>query len=209
MKDLRKNYTKDALLEANLPSQPFTLFEEWFAAAVAEPLIAEANAMVLSTVHNNAVDSRVVLLKDLRESHFVFFTNYSSHKGIQLEKNVNCTILFPWIAQERQVIVRGKASKISEQESSEYFDSRPKGSQIGAWVSEQSSEIASREDLDAKLDFYLQKFKNEVIPKPNHWGGYEIKPVEIEFWQGRENRLHDRILYCFENNSWSIKRLQP
>ena len=209
MKDLRKNYTKDALLEANLPSQPFALFEEWFAAAVAEPLISEANAMVLSTVHNNAVDSRIVLLKDVRDSHFVFFTNYNSHKGKQLEENGNCTILFPWIAQERQVIVRGKASKISEQESIDYFDSIPKGSQIGAWVSEQSSEIGSREDLDAKLDFYLKKFENTVIPKPNHWGGFEIKPVEIEFWQGRENRLHDRILYYVENEKWYFKRLQP
>jgi pyridoxamine 5'-phosphate oxidase len=164
---------------------------------------------VLSTVYDNSVDSRIVLLKDVRDSHFVFFTNYTSNKGNQLDKNVNCTILFPWIAQERQVIVRGAASKISEQESREYFNSRPKGSQIGAWVSDQSSEISSREDLDAKLDYYLKKFNNEVIPKPNHWGGYEIKPVEIEFWQGRENRLHDRILYYFENGRWSVKRLQP
>jgi pyridoxamine 5'-phosphate oxidase len=209
VKDLRKNYTKDALLEANLPLQPFALFGDWFADAVEEPLIAEANAMVLSTVNDNSVDSRIVLLKDVRDSHFVFFTNYTSNKGNQLDKNVNCTILFPWIAQERQVIVRGAASKISEQESREYFNSRPKGSQIGAWVSDQSSEISSREDLNAKLDYYLKKFNNEVIPKPNHWGGYEIKPVEIEFWQGRENRLHDRILYYFENGRWSVKRLQP
>jgi pyridoxamine 5'-phosphate oxidase len=209
VKNLRKNYTKDALLEANLPVEPFSLFKEWFANAAADPNIAEANAMVLSTVKADDVDSRIVLLKDLRDSHFVFFTNYKSNKAMQLSHNANCTLLFPWIDQERQVIIRGSATKISDKESSDYFLSRPFGSQIGAWVSEQSSGIDSREELDKKLDFFTQKFKKETLTKPDFWGGYEIKPREIEFWQGRENRLHDRILFSWGNDAWIIKRLQP
>lgn len=209
MKELRVNYTRNQLLEGSFPDNPFDLFVLWFKEAEESSLIKEPNAMTISTVDGNSVDSRIVLLKDLRNEEFVFYTNYESNKGLQLAANPNCTLLFPWIHLERQIIIRGTASKTSEEESLNYFLSRPASSQIGAWASSQSKDIQSRDDLEDKLKFYEEKFDNQDINKPIHWGGYQISPLQIEFWQGRQNRLHDRILFEKKDGLWSYKRLQP
>lgn len=209
MRNLRKNYLKGSLLEDNLPDNPYSLFKLWFARVFESSKVTEANAMVLSTVNKGAVDSRVVLLKDLRDDKFVFYTNYKSHKGQQLLENPNCTILFPWVEHQQQIIVRGTAKKVSEEESTAYFLSRPESSQIGAWVSEQSKEIDHRDSLDKKLDELTEYYKENELTKPPHWGGFEIEPYEIEFWQGRENRLHDRILFELKDGKWETRRLQP
>jgi pyridoxamine 5'-phosphate oxidase len=209
MKDLRKNYTKGQLLEAEIPSSPYELFNSWFQDSLAADSIVEANAMVLSTSVDDRPDSRVVLLKDLREEEFVFYTNYESNKGRQLGLNAQCTLLFPWTGLERQVIIRGFAQQISKKESEDYFFSRPKSSQIGAWASSQSSKIESREDLENQLAGFEEKFSKEELIKPPHWGGFAVVPSEIEFWQGRPNRLHDRILYSQRLGKWETTRLQP
>jgi pyridoxamine 5'-phosphate oxidase len=209
MKNLRQNYTKDQLLESEIPTDPFVLFSDWFQEALESPLITEANAMVLSTSYKDKPDSRVVLLKDLREDEFVFYTNYQSNKGKQLTANSQCTALFPWVGLERQVIIRGFAHKVTKNESEEYFFSRPKTSQIGAWASSQSDKIKSREELERQLQQFEEKFKTDELSKPPNWGGYAIIPNEIEFWQGRPNRLHDRILYISELGIWSSERIQP
>ncbi len=209
MKHLRQNYTLGSLLEKDLPQEPFSLFEKWFEDVENESGILEPNAMVLSTVDNGIADSRIVLLKDLRDQEFVFYTNYTSKKGSQIAQNPNCSLLFPWINLQRQIIVRGTVKKVSETESDEYFFSRPKSSQVGAWVSDQSSQIESRAELDNKLALFSQRFEKEEIKRPIHWGGYAVEPIEIEFWQGRENRLHDRISFRKEGADWQINRLQP
>ncbi len=210
MKDLRKNYTAGELLEDNLPLSPFELFIQWFEDASNADGIMEPNAMVLSTVNSDTEpDTRIVLLKDLRKEAFVFYTNYESHKGQQIAHNGNCTLLFPWVNLERQVIIRGFASRVSEQESIDYFYSRPKSSRIGAWASSQSNPILSREDLEKQLRTVETKYADKDIPKPLHWGGFAVEPKEIEFWQGRPNRLHDRLVYRKNGERWIIVRLQP
>ena len=209
MKDLRQNYTKGQLLESEIPNSPYDLFRSWFQDALEADAIVEPNAMVLSTSLDDRPDSRIVLLKDVREEEFVFYTNYQSHKGKQLAQNSQCTLLFPWIVLERQVIVRGFAQKVSKSESEEYFFSRPEASQIGAWASSQSAKIESREDLENQLSQFEEKFKKDAMVKPPHWGGFAVVPGEIEFWQGRPNRLHDRILYSQNLGKWTTDRLQP
>ena len=208
MKDLRQNYTKGELVENQIAGDPFTQFDKWFTDALNAKII-EPNAMILSSVDINKPDSRIVLLKDVRGEEFVFYTNYDSHKGQQLLNNPNCTLLFPWVNLERQVIIRGKATKIPIKESEEYFLSRPKSSQIGAWASNQSKQIDSRITLENQLKESLEKFNIQPLTKPPHWGGFAVIPQEIEFWQGRPNRLHDRILYTLQNDVWVISRLQP
>jgi len=209
MKDLRQNYTKGQLLESEIPNSPYDLFRSWFQDALEADAIVEPNAMVLSTSLDDRPDSRIVLLKDVREEEFVFYTNYQSHKGKQLGQNSQCTLLFPWIVLERQVIVRGFAQKVSKSESEEYFFSRPEASQIGAWASSQSAKIESREDLENQISQFEEKFKKDAMVKPPHWGGFAVVPSEIEFWQGRPNRLHDRILYSQNLGKWTTDRLQP
>jgi pyridoxamine 5'-phosphate oxidase len=210
VKDLRKNYISGELIEGNVPSNPFELFTQWFEDSSNAEDIVEPNAMVLTTVNIDAEpDSRIVLLKDLRKEAFVFYTNYESHKGQQIAQNGNCTLLFPWVNLERQVIVRGFASKVSEQESIAYFNSRPQSSRIGAWASSQSAPIQSREDLEQQLKDFETKYTDTAIPKPPHWGGFAVEPKEIEFWQGRPNRLHDRLVYRKTDGSWNVVRLQP
>lgn len=207
--NLRNNYMLNELLENNVSRNPINQFTEWFNDALNSEM-KEANAMVLSTVSSGKPKARVVLLKGFDENGFVFFTNYNSHKGAELEGNNFAALTFFWDVLERQVRVEGEISKLSVKESEEYFWSRPRESQIGAWVSHQSETILGRETLDEKLEFYNQKFASEtVIPKPPHWGGYVLKPESIEFWQGRPNRLHDRILYSLENENWKIERLSP
>lgn len=208
MKDLRVNYTRGELVEDQAPKDPLTLFEQWFEEALNSE-VAEPNAMVLSTVDRQSVDSRTVLLKGLRDQQFVFFTNYTSNKAKQLLENPDCTLLFVWLPLERQIKIRGKAAKVSEEESQQYFQSRPRESQIGAWVSDQSSSIASREELEKKKVDYTCEFEGKPIMKPDFWGGFEVTPYEIEFWQGRPSRLHDRLLYKQTNKGWEINRLQP
>jgi pyridoxamine 5'-phosphate oxidase len=208
VKNLRQNYKQGELTENLISDDPFTQFNSWFTDALNSKIL-EPNVMILSSLNDDKPDSRIVLLKGVRQEEFVFFTNYESNKGQQLKDNPNCTLLFPWVDLERQVIIRGEASVISSNESEEYFKSRPKSSQIGAWASNQSSPIKSRAELDNQLKDIEQKFDSEPLIKPPHWGGFAVSPYQIEFWQGRPNRLHDRILYTQENRSWVISRLQP
>ena len=208
MKDLRRNYTKHELLESEAGENPLALFDLWFEDAQNSDVL-EPNAMILSTSANDVVDSRTVLLKGVRDNEFVFYTNYNSDKGKQLAINSYCTLLFLWLPLERQVIIRGNAVKVSEAESDEYFLSRPIESRIGAWVSDQSSTINSKEALEEQLVKVQNEFVNKEVHRPPHWGGYAVIPTEIEFWQGRPSRLHDRLLYRKENDSWTRVRLQP
>jgi pyridoxamine 5'-phosphate oxidase len=207
--NLRNNYTLNELLENNVSKNPIIQFSVWFKDAINAELV-EANAMVLSTIKDSKPSARVVLLKGFDENGFVFFTNYTSHKGQELAGNNAASITFFWDKLERQVRIEGLMEKVSSEDSDAYFWSRPRESQIGAWVSDQSTVIKGREILDERLAFYQQKFENEeIIPRPQHWGGYVLKPQTMEFWQGRPNRLHDRLLYTHENDSWKIERLSP
>lgn len=206
---IRKEYTKDALNEDSVSSDPFAQFEKWFNDAI-ESNILEPNAMTLATVSMEGQPfQRTVLLKTFNTDGFVFYTNYTSRKAKQIENNPNVSLLFPWYSLERQVMITGKVSKVSTKESLNYFLSRPRGSQLGAWVSNQSEVISSRNLLEMKLEEMKRKFKEGKIPLPDHWGGYRVVPSSIEFWQGRSSRLHDRIMYERDDNSWKISRLAP
>jgi pyridoxamine 5'-phosphate oxidase len=207
---MRRQYGEVGLVEANLPANPITLFDSWLKDAAANEIVVEANAMVLSTAADGRLSSRTVLLKDLTQDGFTFFSNYNSRKAQQIEKNASVSLVFPWYPLERQVIVIGSASKVSNEESEKYFASRPRGSQIGAWASAQSSELSSRAELEEKFANFEAKWPiGEQIPRPDFWGGYVVKPESIEFWQGRYSRLHDRIRYVKEDNNWHLKRLNP
>ena len=208
LSELRVHYTKGELLEAEISSNPFELFHNWMLDA-REAGILEPNAMVLSTIKDQKPSARVVLLKSADEAGFVFYTNYLSHKAEEMYHNPHASLTFFWDKTERQVRIEGKVSKVSEEESTAYFQSRPRMSQVGAWVSNQSSVIADRSVLDEKLEMLLEKFGDGEIPKPPYWGGYLLVPDSIEFWQGRSSRLHDRILYSKSENSWSFCRLSP
>ncbi len=207
---MRRQYGEHGLIEGELPLNPIELFNTWLTQAADNEIVVEANAMVLSTEVDDQPTSRTVLLKDLTDAGFTFFSNYESRKGKQISENKNVSLLFPWYPMERQVIVNGSATKISREDSEKYFATRPRTSQIGAWASEQSTELSSRQELDVKFKELANKFAQEkVIPTPPYWGGYIVDPISIEFWQGRYSRLHDRIRYVRENNNWQIKRLNP
>lgn len=208
---MRRQYGEHGLIEGELPLNPIELFNTWLTQAAENEIVVEANAMVLSTEVDDQPTSRTVLLKDLTEAGFTFFSNYESRKGKQISENKNVSLLFPWYPMERQVIVIGSATKISREDSEKYFATRPRTSQIGAWASEQSTELSSRQELENKFKELENKFaKEEVIPTPPYWGGYIVYPISIEFWQGRYSRLHDRIRYVREkNNNWQLKRLNP
>jgi pyridoxamine 5'-phosphate oxidase len=208
---MRRQYGEHGLIEGELPLNPIELFNTWLTQAAENEIVVEANAMVLSTEVDDQPTSRTVLLKDLTNAGFTFFSNYESRKGKQISENKNVSLLFPWYPMERQVIVIGSATKIAREESEKYFATRPRSSQIGAWASEQSAELSSRQELENKFKELENKFaKEEVIPTPPHWGGYIVDPISIEFWQGRYSRLHDRIRYVREkNNNWQLKRLNP
>ena len=207
---IRGKYTTKALDIEHLDKNPFKQFEIWFKDAIDEE-VSEPNAMILATVGKDMMPSvRAVLLKTFDEKGFVFFTNYKSKKAAQIKENPNAAALFSWIDMERQVKVEGSVEKISTADSLKYFLSRPKGSQIGAWVSHQSSIITSRGLLEQKFDEIKRKFSKGEVPFPDFWGGYIIKPIRIEFWQGGQDRLHDRFLYeKDEKGSWTITRLAP
>ena len=208
LSDFRISYDKLSLIEHQLPKEPIKLFQIWFEELCNSNSVLEPNAMTLSTVGNdNKPRNRVVLLKKFSKKGFVFYTNYKSKKGIDINNNPNVSISFFWPSFERQVIIEGICSKITNKESDKYFYSRPIDSQIGAIISDQSSEIPNRDYIENKFDSF--KSDNTEILRPLNWGGYIINPINIEFWQGRKNRLHDRILYYKNDNSWLFKRLSP
>lgn len=207
----RKSYEKRELLEKDVPENPMELFQKWFYESDALFAVDESNAMTLSTLGLDGYpNSRVVLLKKYTYEGFIFYTNYNSNKGKSIEANPNVCLSFFWHAAERQIIIKGKAEKISENLSDGYFESRPKGSQLGALVSNQSETIENRQLLDSKLKEAEKYYQGKEVPRPKHWGGFIVKPVEMEFWQGRPNRMHDRIRYKLqEDYDWKIERLQP
>ncbi|NLI71999.1 MAG: pyridoxamine 5'-phosphate oxidase [Bacteroidales bacterium] len=207
--DIRINYSKKSLEEADALKNGIDMFEAWWNEAM-DSEITEVNAMTIATVKDGIPNARVVLLKAFDERGFVFFTNYNSQKGHELEENPHACLVFFWKELERQIRITGTVEKTSVQESIDYFNSRPDGSKLGAWSSAQSVVIAGKSWLKETFDFYNERFKRGVIPKPPHWGGYRVKPATIEFWQGRPNRLHDRLLYTkLENGEWKIERLSP
>ena len=206
---MRQGYQNEGLSKEELSPDPFLQFEAWFKEAnETEPI---PNAMSLATVNlSGAPMMRTVLLKLFDDNGFVFFTNYKSRKAEQISENQNVAVLFNWVALERQVSINGVAEKVERSESLKYFMGRPRGSQLGAWVSDQSSVLSSRKILETKLDEIKRKFGENEIPLPEFWGGFRIKPKRFEFWQGRPNRLHDRFLYSkIDDESWKIERLAP
>ena len=207
----RKSYEKGELLLNQVPDNPIELFRTWFLEVEKHFSIDEPNAMTISTIGLDGFPkSRVVLLKRYNFEGFTFYTNYKSEKGRAIAKNPNVCLSFFWHTAERQVIVKGKAEKIAENLSDGYFESRPKGSQLGALASDQSEVISSRTELESKLKALELEYANKEIVRPESWGGYIVKPISIEFWQGRPNRLHDRIRYSLEKDfNWMIERLAP
>ncbi len=209
--DLRKDYSLAGLLEKDLAKDPFRQFEKWFQEAEAAKLI-EPNAMTLATTGADGRPSaRTVLLKGLDGRGFVFYTNHESRKGRELANIPRATLVFPWLALERQVVVEGAATRVTREESEAYFHSRPRASQLGAWVSQQSSVITGRATLEDALKALEQKYAGKEVPLPPHWGGYRVSPEIVEFWQGRRSRLHDRLRYRRDpkTNEWTIERLAP
>jgi pyridoxamine 5'-phosphate oxidase len=208
--DYRKSYEKGSLTEDTVLENPLEQFAAWFVDAEKTPTVEEPNAMTLSTVDTQGVPkARVVLLKEFTQEGFVFYTNYTSGKAQAIAQNNKVCISFFWPSLERQIIITGMAVKISEEKSIAYFNKRPRESQLGAMVSDQSTSIDSREALEEKLLDLEKQYQTKPIVKPAHWGGYLIQPTSYEFWQGRSSRLHDRIKYTKINNSWNIGRLQP
>ncbi len=207
---IRTDYGKSSLDEKSVNKNPIRQFEEWLKAAI-HAQVNEPNALCLSTLDMDGFpESRIVLLRGVSDDGFTFFTNYNSQKGRDMAVNNKVAINFFWAELERQVRVMGTVAKISALESDDYFNSRPRQSQIGAWASDQSEVLQSREELEAKEKEFEKKFEGIPIPRPEHWGGYLVKPVKIEFWQGRASRLHDRLQYTLlKGGTWGIARLSP
>lgn len=207
---LRQDYVVHGLRRADLDADPIKQFTRWFGEAAAAD-IPDVNAMSLATSMPNGIPAvRIVLLKGISERGFVFFTNYQSDKGRELETNPRAALVLFWVQLERQIRISGTVEKTSHEESDEYFQTRPIGSQLGAWASSQSQVIANRAALEAQLAEATQRFAGGKIPLPPHWGGYRVAPEAIEFWQGRTNRLHDRFRYTRQSDSsWLIERLSP
>ncbi len=207
---LRQEYTKASLDISTIAKNPIIQFENWFKEAT-DAAVPEPNAMTLSTLSEDGRPSaRIVLLKGIEKDQFVFYTNYQSQKGKELDKNPACALTFFWPELERQVRIEGIATRVDESTSENYFRSRPRGSQIGAWASPQSSIIKDRSILESRAKELEKKFEGiELLPKPKQWGGFAVEPFEIEFWQGRSSRLHDRIVFYKQENKWSVHRLAP
>lgn len=206
---IRQEYTLATLNEQDVHSSPFIQFETWFKQAIASE-IEEVNAMTLCTVNaTGQPHARIVLLKGLEENKFIFFTNYHSSKGQDIANNNHASLLFFWKELQRQVRIEGSLSKISEEDSTKYFHSRPRESQIGAWASHQSELLSSREDLEQRFAQLTEQYQDQEIPQPPHWGGYALSANRLEFWQGRASRLHDRLVYVLEEEAWTLHRLNP
>lgn len=208
--DIRKDYTKATLDIASVDKNPIRQFEKWFDDAITSE-IAEPTAMNLATIAlGGKPSSRIVLLKGIENNQFVFYTNYQSQKGVELDNNPACALTFFWPDLERQVRIEGIATRVSAETSNAYFISRPRGSQIGAWASPQSAIINDRKILEDRVIELEKKFDGQaVLPRPNQWGGYGVEALEIEFWQGRASRLHDRIAYTKVDREWKMNRLAP
>ena len=207
---LRKEYSLHSLTETGVAALPLDQFTQWWDQAIQSD-IEEVNAMALSTINKEGrPESRLVLLKGYSEKGFVFFTNYESNKGDQLQQHAHCSLLFFWKELERQVRINGRAEKISTQESDAYFNSRPEGSKIGAWASPQSQVVESQEWLHENFERIKARYNNNTISRPPHWGGFAVRPDSMEFWQGRPSRMHDRIRYSLQQDGgWKIERLAP
>lgn len=207
----RKSYEKSELTEASIKENPMEQFQKWFYEVEASDGVDEPNAMTVSTIGLDGFPkSRVVLMKKFTFEGFIFYTNYHSEKGRAIEANPSLCLSFFWPNMERQIIIKGKAEKIAENLSDGYFESRPHGSQLGAVVSNQSEVVPSREYLEVELKKLEEKYENKEVERPPHWGGYLVRPVSMEFWQGRPNRLHDRIRYTLQEDfDWKIERLAP
>jgi pyridoxamine 5'-phosphate oxidase len=206
--NLRKEFRQNGLNRSEIDNDPFKQFSLWFTQAV-ELSIIEPSAMSLATTDEKEIGIRTVLLKHFDDRGFVFFTNYGSKKSQQIEVKPQAALLFPWLNLDRQVKIIGSIEKITTLESIKYFASRPKDSQLGAWASKQSSTISSRSLLVSQFELMKNKFSKGEVPLPDFWGGYRVIPESIEFWQGRESRLHDRFIYQRSENGWSISRLSP
>jgi len=208
--DLRKEYASQTLLENDIEADPIQQFQKWWDQAIASEIL-EPNAMTLATASTDGLPSaRIVLLKGFDKKGFVFYTNYNSFKGLQLAENPKASLVFHWKELERQVRIMGVVEKISSEESDQYYQSRPIGSRIGAWTSPQSKVIPNREWIEAEFEKKKNEFDSGDVPRPAFWGGYVVRPVMIEFWQGRVSRLHDRIQYTLEEAaSWKTERLAP
>lgn len=209
IQNLRVDYSGKKININTINNNPINEFKIWFKSAQ-ENNILEPNAMTLSTFSDTSgINSRTVLLKGVEEKGFIFYTNYNSRKGVDINNNNNVSLVFLWKEIEKQIIVKGKASKISKKESKKYFESRPRKSKIAAWASKQSSEIKDEKELNSRFLEYEKKFLDDKIPLPDFWGGYIIVPDSIEFWIGRKSRMHDRIIYLKNNDDWIIKKLYP
>ncbi|MFN3136414.1 MAG: pyridoxamine 5'-phosphate oxidase [Allomuricauda sp.] len=211
LSDYRKSYEKSELTETSIRENPMEQFQKWFHEVEASEGVDEPNAMTVSTIGLDGFPkSRVVLMKKFTFEGFIFYTNYRSEKGKAIAANPSVCLSFFWPNMERQVIIKGKAEKIAENLSDGYFESRPKGSQLGAVVSDQSEVVPSREHLEGKLKELEKEYEGKEVPRPEYWGGFLVRPVSIEFWQGRPNRLHDRIRYTLDEDfDWKIERLAP
>ena len=211
---MRRSYGEVGITESTINPDPISQFQIWLKEAATNSMIVEANAMVLSTVGSGKPTSRTVLLKDVTSYGFTFFTNYASRKSQEISKNSAVSLLFPWYPMERQVIVLGEASRISDDESEKYFATRPWSSQIGAWASSQSEVLESREMLEAQWKMFADKYpEGSTVPKPPYWGGFLVTPMSIEFWQGRYSRLHDRLRFTKDESNaetnWKLERFFP
>jgi pyridoxamine 5'-phosphate oxidase len=209
LNEVRHDFSKQKLDEGSVKDNPIEQYAKWFEEAVGSQ-VPDPKAMTLSTVNRDGVpSSRVVYTRGLKKDGLVFYTNYNSQKGIELKENPHASINIFWSELERQIRINGVVEKLTEKESDEYFASRPRESQVGAWASDQSAQLADRTELEEKVKRYEKEFEGKDVPRPNNWGGYIFKPYYFEFWQGRPSRLHDRIAYELIDKNWSKKRLSP